>query len=116
MKIGRTQLTHLVTDPRIPLDAGFAERVIRGVVTWRKVYGGSRSEMGRQVAALFYSIVQSCRQEGLDPHAYMLEAVRRAIEDRDVFFAQELRRDHSRPTRGGPAVAEQRVERDGTGM
>lgn len=89
MKNGWTQLTRFITDPRIPLDNGFAERVIRGVVKGRKVYAGSRSEQGCQVAALFYSVVQSCRQEGVDPNAYMREAVRRALKNRDDVLLPE---------------------------
>lgn len=86
---GWAQLTRFVTDPRIPLDNGFAERVIRGVVKGRKVYGGSRSEHGCQVAALFYSVVQTCRLLGVDPHAYMLEAARRAQKNRDDILLPE---------------------------
>jgi len=89
VKNGWTQLTRFVEDPRIPLDNGLAERVIRGVVKGRKVYAGSRSERGCQVAALFYSIVQSCLLEHVDPHAYMLEAVRRAMKDRDDVLLPE---------------------------
>ena len=89
VKNGWSHLTRFVTDPRIPLDNGLAERVIRGLVKGRKVYAGSRSEHGCQVAALFYSIVQSCRQEGVDPYAYMIEAVRRALGDRDDVLLPE---------------------------
>lgn len=89
MKNGWTQLVRFVADPRVPLDNGVAERVIRGVVKGRKVYAGSRSEHGCQVAALFYSIVQSCRLEGVDPHAYLLEATRRALRNRDDVLLPE---------------------------
>lgn len=86
---GWTQLTRFASDPRIPLDNGLSERVIRGVVKGRKVYAGSRSEHGCMVAALFYSLVQSCRLEGVDPRAYMLEAVHRALKDRDDVLLPE---------------------------
>ncbi len=88
-KNGWTQLTRFAQDPRIPLDNGLAERVIRGLVKGRKVYAGSRSEHGCMVAALFYSIVQSCRQEGVDPHAFLLEATRRALKDREDVLLPE---------------------------
>jgi transposase len=86
---GWTELTRFLDDPRIPLDNGLAERVIRGVVVGRKNYAGSRSEKGTQVAALFYSLVESCRLEGVAPRAYLLEATRRAIRDRDSVFLPE---------------------------
>ncbi|MCB9758373.1 MAG: IS66 family transposase [Alphaproteobacteria bacterium] len=86
---GWTQLIRFLDDPRIPLDNGLAERVIRGVVLGRKTYAGSRSEKGAQVAALFYSIVESCRLEGVDPRAFMNEAARRALLERDAAFLPE---------------------------
>jgi hypothetical protein len=86
---GWTQLIRFVDDPRIPLDNGLAERVIRGVVLGRKVYAGSRSERGTQVAALFYSLTESCRLEGVDPSAYMNAAVRRSLRDRDDVLLPE---------------------------
>lgn len=87
---GWVQLTRFLDDPRIPLDNGLAERVIRGVVLGRKTYAGSRSEKGTMVAALFYSLVQSCRVVGVDPRAYMIEAARRAARDRsDVLLPED---------------------------
>jgi len=86
---GWAQLTRFVDDARIPLDNGLAERVIRGVVLGRKVYAGSRSERGTQVAALFYSLTQSCRLEGVDPSAFLNAAVRRALKDRDDVLLPE---------------------------
>ena len=86
---GWTELTRFVGDARIPLDNGLAERVIRGVVIGRKVYAGSRSEKGTQVAALFYSLVESCRLAGVDPRAYLREAVRGALKDRDSALLPE---------------------------
>lgn len=65
------------------------ERLLRSVVLGRKVYAGARSEAGTQVAALFYSLIASCRLVEVDAHAYLLEATRRALEDREAVFLPE---------------------------
>ena len=72
-------LTRFVDDPRIPLDNNAAERALRGPVVGRKNHYGSRSLRGTQVAALFYTLCETARLVGVDPHAYLLHAVDAAI-------------------------------------
>lgn len=72
-------LTVFLTDPRVPLDNNAAERALRGVVVGRKNHYGSRSKRGTEVAALLYTLFESAKLAGVDPHAYVLEATRRAI-------------------------------------
>jgi transposase len=86
---GWEQLIRFLDDPRIPLDNGLAERVIRWVVLGRKTYAGSRSEKGTQVAALFYSLRESCRLSQVSFREYLVEAGRRALRDRESVFLPE---------------------------
>jgi transposase len=72
-------LVRFLDDPAIPLDNNATERAIRGVVLGRKNHYGSKSLRGTQVAALFYSLVESAKVAGLEPAAYLAEATRRAI-------------------------------------
>jgi transposase len=72
-------LTRFLDDPRVPLDNNGAERALRGVVVGRKNHYGSRSKRGTEVAALFYTLFETAKLSGIDPHAYVLEAARRAI-------------------------------------
>lgn len=67
-----------LADPRVPIDNGEAERQIRGPVVGRKNYYGTRSERGARVAGLMFSLIQTCRMLGVDPHAYLTEAATRA--------------------------------------
>ena len=86
------RLILFLDDPRIPLDNNLSEHQVRGPVLGRMTFQGSRSETGTRVAALFYSLLATCRLMGLDPHAYLLEAVRRAVKDRDdVFLPHDFR-------------------------
>jgi transposase len=68
-------LTRFVDDPRVPLDNNAAERALRGPVVGRKNHYGSRSLRGTQVAALFYTLCETAKLAGVDPHAYLLHAV-----------------------------------------
>lgn len=74
-----TGLTRFVTNPRIPLDNNAAERALRGPVVGRKNHYGSRSMRGTQVAALFYTLCETAKLVGIDPHAYLLRALYAAI-------------------------------------
>jgi transposase len=72
-------LTRFVENPGIPLDNNAAERALRGPVVGRKNHYGSRSHRGTQVAALFYTLCETAKLTGVDPHAYLLHALHAAI-------------------------------------
>lgn len=71
-------LTRFVTNPRISPDNN-AERALRGPVVGRKNHYGSRSLRGTQVAALFYTLCESARLNGVDAQAYLRHAVDAAL-------------------------------------
>ena len=72
-------LTRFLDDPRVPLDNNATERSIRSIAVGRKNHYGSKSQRGTQVAALYYSFVESAKLTGIDPVSYIQEAARRAI-------------------------------------
>ena len=72
-------LTRFLDDPRIPLDNNATERGLRGMVVGRKNHYGSRSQRGTEVAALFYSLIESAKLCGVEPKAYLLRATRAAL-------------------------------------
>jgi transposase len=72
-------LTRFVDDPRVPLDNNATERSIRGIAVGRKNHYGSKSQRGTEVAALFYSLIETAKLSGIDPARYIEEAARRAI-------------------------------------
>ena len=75
-----TGLVRFVDDPRIALDNNATERGLRGMVVGRKNHYGSRSRRGTEVAALFYSLIESAKLCGVEPKAYLLYATRAALE------------------------------------
>ena len=83
-------LTRFLEDPRIPLDNNHTERAERGVVVGRKNHYGSRSKRGTEVAALFYSYVESAKLCGLDPKAYLRTAVMAALRGERIALPHEV--------------------------
>lgn len=74
-----TGLTRFVDDPRIPLDNNATERAIRGMVVGRKNHYGSRSKRGTEVAALFYTLIETAKLRGVEPKAYLQKALMAAL-------------------------------------
>jgi len=72
------RLTLFVEDARIPLDNNATERGIRGPVVGRRNHFGSKSERGTQVAATFYSLIETAKLHGINPAEYLLETIRAA--------------------------------------
>ena len=75
-----TELTRFLGDARIALDNNLAERALRNPVVGRKNHYGSRSKRGTEVAAIFYTMIETCRLTGVDPKRY-LRAVVEATQD-----------------------------------
>ena len=68
------KLTRFADDARIPLDNNATERGLRGPVVGRRNHFGSKSERGTQIAALFYSLMETAKLVGVDPARYLHEA------------------------------------------
>jgi transposase len=68
------RLTRFLEDARIPLDNNATERAIRGPVVGRKNHYGSKSERGTEIAAIFYTLLETAKLQGVDPARYLREA------------------------------------------
>lgn len=53
----------------------------RGSVVGRKNHYGSKSLRGTQVAATFYTLIETAGRHGLDPRAYLLHAAQHALNN-----------------------------------
>jgi transposase len=69
------RLTRFVEHPLVPLDNNGTERGIRGPVVGRKNHYGSKSKRGTEVAALFYTLLETAKLHDVDPGRYLREAV-----------------------------------------
>ena len=71
----RGPLTVFLDDARVPIHNNDAERDLRHVVTGRKNWLVFGSERGGEVACRIYSLMLSCRQNGVDPEAYLADVL-----------------------------------------
>ena len=83
-------LVRFIDEPRLALDNNATERALRGVVLGRKNHYGSRSERGTEVAALFYSVIESAKLAGVEPDAYLRTAAHAAVREQDIPMPHEL--------------------------
>jgi transposase len=84
-------LLRFINEPRLALDNNATERALRGVVLGRKNHYGSRSERGTEVAALFYSVIETAKLAGVEPHEYLSSAVRKAIRGETVALPHQTK-------------------------
>lgn len=78
-----------VEDGRIEIDNNTAERALRGVVLGRKNYLHFGSDSGGSRAAVIYSLVGTCKLNGVDPYAYLRYVLER-IADHPISRVAEL--------------------------
>jgi transposase len=72
-------LTLFLERAEVPVDNNATERALRGIVIGRKNHYGSRSQRGTEVAALFYTLIESCKLADVDPYDYLRAAAHAAL-------------------------------------
>jgi len=66
-----------LTDGRLEIDNNRSERNMKGVAVGRKNYLFVASNRGGSAAATLYSLVETCRQNGIDSKAYLADVLQR---------------------------------------
>jgi transposase len=77
-------------NPAVPIDNNRTERGFRGPALGRNNFYGSHSRRGTEVAALFYSLVESAKINGVDPKKYLKQALRAALDGQRIPLPHEL--------------------------
>lgn len=80
-------LLRYVQDGRLPIDNNLSERMLRMAAVGRKNWLFFGSEAGGHRAAVIYSLVASCKLCGIDPFAYLRDAITRCCDPRLDAFA-----------------------------
>ena len=84
-------LTRFVDHPEVWLDNNATERALRSPILGRRNHYGSKSKRGMKAAAIFYSLIETCRLLGVNPRDYLLQAVRHVTQaPGSVFLPHEL--------------------------
>ena len=82
-------LRRYVDDGRLEIDNNIAENALRVVALGRKNYLFMGSDAGGQRAALIYSLIATCKLNGIDPIAYLRDVLAR-IADHPIKRIDEL--------------------------
>lgn len=70
-------LVRYVDDGEASIDNNAMERTLRGVAIGRKNYLFVGSEEGGRWAAVAYTLIESCKLNGIDPYRYLCDVLRR---------------------------------------
>jgi transposase len=84
-----TQLTRYTEDGRLEMDNNSAERTVRGPAIGKKNFLFFGSDTGGERAAIIYSLIETCKLNGIDPQRY-LEYVIARIADHPINRVEEL--------------------------
>lgn len=70
-------LSRFIDDGGVEIDNNAAERAIRALVLGRRNYLFAGADSGGESAARLYSLIGTCRLNGIDPHAYLQSVLER---------------------------------------
>jgi transposase len=70
-------LTRFLEDGRICLSNNAAERALRGVAVGRRNWTFAGSDRGGERAAAIYTLVETCKLNGVDPQAWLADVLAR---------------------------------------
>src|SRR5512132_1122871 len=82
-------LTRYLDDGRLEIDNNRAENTLRGVALGRKNWLFAGSDSGGERAAVVYSLIETCKLNGVDPEAYLRDVLGR-IADHKINRIDEL--------------------------
>ena len=97
----RTALCRYTEDGRLEIDNNTAENAIRPLALGRKNYLFAGSETGGHAAALYLSLVESCKQNKVEPWAYFRDVFSR-IMSHPAKRLRELLPDRWKPASVAP--------------
>ena len=85
-------LTVFLSREDVPIDNNASERTLRSHVIGRKTWYGTHSPEGAEVAAVHFTIVESCKMNEVNPRQYYVAMVERLHRGEDVMTPSEYKR------------------------
>ena len=83
-------LMNFFLDGRLELTNNRAERSIKPFVIGRKNFLFANTPRGAQGSAIYYSLVETCKDNGIDPYAYLTSTIKQAALLRDAGRPDEI--------------------------
>lgn len=84
-------LTLFLTEPDVPIDNNAQERLLRSHVVGRKTWYGTHSEQGAETAAILFSIVETCKLNGVNPREYFKNLVQDLLDGKNPYTPNEYK-------------------------
>jgi transposase len=97
-KLRKDKLSLFITNKNVPIDNNQAERQQRCPVMGRKNFLHFKSITGADTGTFFYSVVESCKVNKLNPREYLLEMGRLKLQNKTLLspyeYAKNLRQEN----------------------
>ena len=74
-------LTRFIDDGRAEIDNNIAERAMRSIAIGRKNWLFAGSKAGGERAAAIYSVIETCKLNGIEPQAYIADVIAKITDD-----------------------------------
>lgn len=74
-------LTRFLDDGRLEIDNNIAERAIRSIAIGRKNWLFAGSKAGGERAAAIYTVIETCKLNGVEPQAYIADVIAKVASD-----------------------------------
>ncbi len=74
-------LTRFTGDGRLEIDNNIAERSMRGIAVGRRNWLFAGSKIGGERAAAIYTIIETCKLNGVDPQTYIADVIAKIAAD-----------------------------------
>ena len=89
---GRLDAYHVFCDGRLELSNNRAERSVRPFAIGRKNWLFANTPGGAQASSVIYSLIETAKENGLDPYRYLLWVLRNApgLSKTDEAWAEKL--------------------------
>lgn len=87
-------LTLFLTDPEVPIDNNAQERNFRSYVVGRKTWYGTHSKRGALTSAILFSIVETCKLNGVNPREYFKSLVEDLLAGAKPYTPFDFKKSH----------------------
>jgi len=91
-------LTLFLTNHLVPIDNNGSERNLRSHVVGRKIWYGTHSRAGERTAAIHFTIVETCKLNGVNPREYYLDAIERIHSKTEPLTPRQYKLQQHRDT------------------
>jgi transposase len=84
-------LTLFLSQPDVPIDNNAQERLLRSHVVGRKTWYGTHSERGALTAAVLFSLVETCKLNGVNPREYFQNLVEDLLNAKNPYTPKDFK-------------------------